>query len=262
MVPDQREPLPAFVDHTPPLPATYHDTLEAGVAALGLALDAAARSIIDGHVRLLLAWTRAINLTAVREPAAVATLHVLDSLAAAGRLRSRRVGRLLDLGSGGGFPGIPLAALLPDAEVTLLEAVGKKARFLETVVAATGLAPRVRVVAMRAEALGAAPSTRGAWDVITARAVASTADLVELAFPLLAPGGSLLAWKRGDIAGELATADRAVTALGGGRLELLANGPELPGLAGHVLVVATRAMSGRVPEAYPRDPAARARRPW
>lgn len=262
MVPDQREPLPALVDATPPLPTTYHDTLDAGASALGLTLDAKARAVIDGHVRLLLAWTRAINLTAVREPSAVATLHVLDSLAAVRWLRARRIGRLLDLGSGGGFPGIPLAALLPDTEVTLLEAVGKKARFLETVVAATGLAPRVRVVTARAEALGAAKATRGGWDAVTARAVASTADLVELAFPLLGPGGSLLAWKRGDLAGELAAADRAVTALGGGRLELPASEPELPGLAGHALVVATRSVAGRVPEAYPRDPAARTRRPW
>ena len=153
---------------------------------------------------------RAINLTAIREPGAVATAHVADSLTALPWLAGRGAPSILDLGSGGGFPGLPLAAALPDTEVLLLEAVAKKARFLDTVVAATGLAERVRVVPARAEALARAPEHRDAWSVVTARAVAATADLVELAFPLLAPGGALVAWKRGDLQAELAAAERAL----------------------------------------------------
>jgi 16S rRNA (guanine527-N7)-methyltransferase len=229
-----------------------------GLAELGLELAADGRTAIDGHVRLLLVWTRAINLTAIREPGLVATGHVIDSLSAVPWLRLHAPARLLDLGSGGGFPGLPLAAAMPGMAVTLAEPVGKKARFLETVVAATGLADRVAVALARAEALAADRSQRGSWPVVTARAVASTADLVELAFPLLAPGGALVAWKRGDLDAELAQADRAIAALGGGRLTVI--DVNATGLPGHRLVVVEP--TGPVPDAYPRDPAARKRRPW
>ena len=254
----EREPLPTRVQDVPTLPPGYADALQQGLGRLGLELDATARAAIDGHVRLLLAWTRAINLTAIREPAAVATAHVVDSLTAVPWLRARGADRILDLGSGGGFPGLPIAAALPAAAVTLVEPIGKKAAFLRAVVEATGLADRVTVAAARAEALAGDPGQRGTWSIVTARAVASTADLVELAFPLLAPGGALVAWKRGDLDLELAAARGAIEALGGGTIEV--RDVAVDQLPGHRLVVATR--TGRVPDAYPRDPGVRRRRPW
>jgi 16S rRNA (guanine527-N7)-methyltransferase len=258
----QREPLPTRVQDTPTLPASYERALVRGLVDLGLdddiGRDPAIRAAIDGHVRLLLAWTRHINLTAIREPSAVATAHVLDSLSALPWLRDRHPERILDLGSGGGYPGLPLAAALPEAAFTLVEPIAKKARFLSAVVEATGLADRVTVLSARAEALAAEPGCRGAWSVVTARAVASTADLVELAFPLLRPGGALLAWKRGDLAAEIAAARRAIDALGGGALEV--HDVIVAGLTDHRLAIATR--TGVVPDAYPRDPTARRRRPW
>jgi 16S rRNA (guanine527-N7)-methyltransferase len=255
----RREPLPTRVRDTPPLPAAYDRELRSGLAALGLHLPPDALATIAGHVRLLLAWTPAINLTAIREPGAVARDHVVDSLTAAPLLRSRGGGRLLDLGSGGGFPGLPLAAALPSIDVALVEPIAKKARFLSTVVEATGLAGRVSVLAARAEELARADDQRERWPIVTARAVAATAGLVELAFPLLLPGGTLIAWKRGDLAAELSAATRAVEALGGGSLDVVEVG--VGGLAGHRLVVVTRG-SGDLPPGYPRDPAARHRRPW
>jgi 16S rRNA (guanine527-N7)-methyltransferase len=246
------------VEATPPLPAAYDDALTTGLADIGVELTTAARVAIDGHVRLLLAWTQAINLTAIRDPAAVAMGHVLDSLSAVPWLRARSPDRILDLGSGGGFPGLPIAAALPGAAVTLLETIRKKTAFLRTVVDATGLADRVAVVTGRAEELATKPTQRGAWSVVTARAVASTADLTELAFPLLEPRGVLVAWKRGDLGAELAAARRAIDALGGGALDV--HDVAIGGLAGHRLVTIRR--TGRVPDVYPRDPAARRRRPW
>ena len=257
MEPD-REPLPTRVQDTPVLPDDYAHALDRGLVELGLALDPDARAAIDGHVRLLLAWTRAINLTAIRDPAAVATGHVLDSLAAVPWLGTRSADRILDLGSGGGYPGLPIATALSGARVTLLEPIRKKAAFLRTVVDATGLADRVDVVAGRAEELATDPIRRDGWSVVTARAVAPAAELVELAFPLLEPGGVLVAWKRGDLGAELAAARRAVDALGGGTL--VVHDVAIDGLAGHRLVTISR--TGRVPDAYPRDPAARRRRPW
>ena len=253
-----REPLPTRVEDTPELPAPYHAALEAGLDALALTLSPVARSAIDGHVRLLLAWTEAINLTGIREPAAIATAHVVDSLAGLGVLRERGIERFIDLGSGGGYPGLPIAAALPAARALLLEPVSKKAGFLSAVATATGLTDTVEAAPVRAEALAADRRHRGRWPGVTVRAVAGLAELVELSFPLLEPGGALVAWKRGDIDIELAAAERAIDALGGGSLDV--RPVEVDGLHGHRLVVATS--RGRVPAAYPRDPGARKRRPW
>jgi 16S rRNA (guanine527-N7)-methyltransferase len=182
----------------------------------------------------------------------------VDSLSALALLRDHGADRSIDLGSGGGYPGLPLAAALPSARTLLLEPIAKKAAFLSVVAAATGLADTVEAAPVRAEALAADPRHRGRWPAVTARAVASLADLVELAFPLLEPGGCLIAWKRGELEPELAAAERAIAALGGGSLEV--QPVEVAGLEGHQLVVATA--RGGAASTYPRDPATRKRRPW
>jgi 16S rRNA (guanine527-N7)-methyltransferase len=188
---------------------------------------------------------------------------VVDSLAAVPLLLARRIDgatidAFLDLGSGGGFPGIPLAAVVTAARATLVESVGKKAAFLATAVEATGLAPRVSVANARSEELALDPLHRERWPVVTVRAVGGLDELVELAFPLLVPGGLLVAWKGGDIVDETAAGLRAVAAMGGGRVEALP--VAVGGLAEHRLVVVTK--RGRTADGYPRDPAARRRRPW
>jgi len=254
-----RAPLPTRVGDLPPLPPAYHAALDHGLARLGLELDRGQRTRIDDHVRLLLAWNPAINLTAIRDPAGIAVRHVLDSLTAVPLLRTRGVERLVDMGSGGGFPGLPLAVAVPLRRALLVESVGKKAAFLRVAIEATAWAGRtsVEVAAGRAESLAASPRERGSWPAVTARAVGTLAELVELAFPLLAPEGCLVAWKRGDLDAELAGARRAIDALGGGTLVVLS--VDLPELLGHCLVVATR--TGAVPAAYPRDPRLRKREP-
>lgn len=253
-----RDPLPTSVDATPPLPAQYGRALEAGLASLGVVLGSAARAAIDGHARLLLAWNAAVNLTAIRDPERVAVLHVVDSLSALAVLRERGIDGFVDIGSGGGYPGLPLAVALPATRTRLVDSVGKKVRFLETAIAATGLGDRVTATTVRVEALARDRAEREAWPAVTARAVAPLAELVELAFPLLVPGGILVAWKRGDLAAELEAAGRAVEGSGRGSLDVI--DPGSPLLPGHRLVVATK--RGPTPDQLPRDPARRRRSPW
>ena len=254
----QREPLPTRVDALPALPADYTHELERALAALGVDLDPAARAEIDGHVRLLLAWNAAVNLTSITDPVAVARLHVADSLAALEMLRAGPHATILDLGSGGGFPGLPLAAALPGSRVLLVDSVAKKATFLDVVLRAVGLADRVSVAAVRVESLRPADPAAG-WDVVTARAVGRLDDLVELSLPVLGPGGRLVAWKRGDLTSELASGGRAAAVLGGS-VPRAHRVPAAAGLPGHVLIVVHK--DRPTPAGYPRDPAARKRGTW
>jgi 16S rRNA (guanine527-N7)-methyltransferase len=269
-----REPLPAHADDLPPLPPSYDEALDDGLRAINLTLAPAVRHAIDDHVRLLMAWNEAINLTAIREPAQIARQHVLDSLAAVAVARELGAPRLLDLGSGGGFPGLPLALAIP-AQALLVDSVAKKTRFLETVVSAVGARASVSVATTRAEALAADPGHRARWPLVTARAVASLADLIELAWPLLEVGGHLVAWKRSPMGDELEAAGRAIATLEGhgapnrgaacrraqpSQLDVRTPPGPVPGLEGHVLVVATKRQ--RVPSRYPRSPAQRKRQPW
>jgi 16S rRNA (guanine527-N7)-methyltransferase len=258
---EPRKPLPTRVEGLAPLSPAYDASLEPGLAAIGVTLDPEQRAAIDAHVRLLLAWNEAINLTAITAPADVAIHHVVDSLTACAVLSSRGVDRLLDLGSGGGFPGLPLAVGARLRQAVLVESVGKKAAFLRA--AADAVMARARgldvvVAAERVEALASDPVHRGRWPAVTARAVGPLADLVELAFPLLQPGGCLVAWKRGDLTAELAAARRAMASLGGGTLHV--DRVEVDGLDGHQLV--TMILEGLVPAGFPRDPRIRRRRPW
>jgi 16S rRNA (guanine527-N7)-methyltransferase len=254
-----RAPLPADADGLPALPPDVTAALDAGLLQLGLGdLGQPARTALADHLRLLLAWTAAINLTSVHDPAEAVQVHTLDALSAVPVLRARSIDAFLDLGSGGGLPGIPLAVALPARRAILVDSTRKKASFLATVVAALGLADRVGVAAERAEVLALDPRHRERWPAVTARAVASLADLVELAFPLLLPGGLLLAWKSGDRAGELADALVAVRALGGGTIEVVPAG--LGRAPDHVLAAVRK--TGPTGRRWPRPPAERRRRPW
>jgi 16S rRNA (guanine527-N7)-methyltransferase len=250
--------LPADATGLPPLPPAFATTLASGLEALRLDLPPAALGAIDVHVRLLLAWNEAINLTGITQPALIATRHVLDSLTAVPLLAAHGPDaplRILDLGSGGGFPGLPLAAAMPAARVTLVDSTGKKARFLEAAVAATELAQRVEVRATRAESLApsAGASARSGWGVVTARAVGSLDRLIELALPLLRVGGRLLAWKSNDIADELAAGARMAMQLGAAA-PIVHPASAVSGLESHRIVEVTKLpMAG----GSPRDPAAR-----
>ena len=252
-----REPLPTSALDLPALPPLFEDTVRTALAELDLQLDATQFAAIDRFVRLLLRWTQAINLTAIREPEAVARDHIVDSLSAVPLLRDLGAAAVLDLGSGGGLPGLPLAIAMPSLRLLLVESVGKKASFLRTAVAAEPtLHGRIEVVAERAEALAMPGRERGRLGVVTVRAVGALAELIELAFPLLAVGGSLVAWKRDPVDLELAAGRNAARALGG---EVTVHDVPVAALAGRRLIRVQKTRP--TPPRFPRSPAERRSRP-
>jgi 16S rRNA (guanine527-N7)-methyltransferase len=200
-------------------------------------------------------WNTHTNLTRITEPGQIVVRHFLDALACAQHW-GEAPRSLADLGSGAGFPGLPLKLLRPTLRLTLVESVGKKAAFLRHIVERLGLT-EVHVLQARAEAVGRDPAHRATYDVVTARAVAELRVLAEYGLPLLREGGRLLAPKGAEIAAECAAAGPALETLGG---RVFAIEPiDLPGHNPHTLVVICK--TGPTPTAYPRAVGVPARRP-
>ncbi len=164
--------------------------LRAGAAALGLELAPEQERQLLDYLALLQKWNRVYNLTAVTDPAAMLTHHILDSLSVVAPLRRQAPGavRLLDVGSGGGLPGVVVAICCPDVQVDCVDTVGKKAAFIQQAAGSLGLR-NLRGVHARAEAV------QGAYDVVASRAFASLADFVRLTRHALRPGGVWMAMK-------------------------------------------------------------------
>lgn len=203
--------------------AALRADLDAGLATLGLAPELA-RPLLD-YLALLQRWNATYNLTAIRDPKQMVTLHLLDSLAMHPYLDG--IATLADLGTGPGLPGIPLALARPELHVTLVESAGKKARFLREAVRSLGLR-NVRVAESRAEAL----DEPGAYDAITARALATLPDILAVGGHLPGPSGRLLAMKG-------VRPDEEIAALPAGWRLRAVHPLQVPGLAAerHLVVV-------------------------
>jgi 16S rRNA (guanine527-N7)-methyltransferase len=161
--------------------------LDDGLAELGLALDEAKRQKLIDYIHLLNKWNKVHNLTAVRDPEEMVTLHLLDSLAVLPHVRANR---LLDVGSGAGLPGIPFAICLPELQVTVMDSSQKKASFMRQAKAELGL-PNLEVECGRVEDY----QPDAPFDVITSRAFSELALFVKLTRHLGTPGGQWLAMK-------------------------------------------------------------------
>ena len=205
-----------------------------------------------------------VNLTAITERADIAHKHFLDSWTAFGARRWSGTERVIDVGSGAGFPGLALRIARPRLRVTLVESVGKKARFLDQTIALLGLGD-VEVRNERAEALGRAEAhgqdRRDRYDVATARAVGTLGQVIEYLLPFLRLGGDALIWK-GRLDRELKGGRAAAIAIGGEIARIvptteLGVGAELPG---RNLVVVRKVRP--TPLRYPRTAAQSRRRPW
>jgi 16S rRNA (guanine527-N7)-methyltransferase len=164
------------------------ESIEAGLAAMGVDVPAGATARMAAHLELVAKWNRVHNLTAVRETDQMVVLHLLDSLSLLPHLGTGE--SLLDVGTGAGFPGIPLALARPELQVTLLDSSRKKCTFLEQAKTELGMT-NVAVACARVETWR--PERR--YDVVASRAFAELSDFVTQARHLVAPGGRLLAMK-------------------------------------------------------------------
>ena len=188
---------------------TPESLLREGLSGWGLAADAAPR-LLEFSDRLL-EKNRVMNLTAITDPVDVVTLHLLDC-AVLLRMEDFRGKRVVDVGPGAGFPGMPLRLLEPDFDLTLLDSLGKRVAFLQEVCNAMAL-QRVTCVHARAEEFAAQERER--FDLAVSRAVAPLNVLCELSLPLVRVGGSFLAMKSVDCGEELQSAKSAISQLGG-----------------------------------------------
>ena len=187
-----------------------------GAGKLGIELDAAQLGRFEGFYQQLVDWNRRINLTSVTEYEEVQTRHFLDSLSVSAAIPAEmlRGARLLDVGSGAGLPGVPLAIAHSELSVTLLEATAKKAAFLEQLVDELEL-DGVDVLTGRAETLAHDVRLRERFDVVASRAVAKLPVLAELTLPFCRVGGLVVAQKARRAEQEIEDAVPAIAELGG-----------------------------------------------
>ena len=214
-----------------------------------------APSQLDQFERFLseiLEWNAKFNLTAIRDPESIRVKHFLDSLTVAIGTGDLNRKTLADVGTGGGFPGIPLKIAFPELKLTLIDSIGKKLKFCERVCALFGWTDVVTLHA-RAEDAGRMAQLRERQDFAVARAVTRLPVLCEYLMPLVTVGGAMLAQKSADCDEEIVSAKKAITLLGGAfesslRFELPGSGGETSGRA---LVVIRKRSS--TPAAYPRQ---------
>ena len=235
------------------------EVLLRGIQRLGLDLGEEQIALFQRYFQELVRWSRRTNLTAITAYGEVQTKHFLDSLTAS-LVIPREVatkGTLMDVGSGAGFPGLPLKILWPDLRVTLVESAGKKAAFLRHIIDTLEL-EGAEVANERAETLGHATHLREAFDIVVSRAVAELNTLAELTLPFCKTGGRVVVQKKSGIEDELKRAEEAISILGGVLEGIKVVDLEEMGEPRWLVVLSKDAES---PSGYPRRPGIPAKRP-
>jgi len=224
---------------------------------LGLHLSRRQLAALALYERELVDWNARFNLTAIRDPQEIHTKHFLDSLTCLLAMREPLPGKLIDIGTGAGFPGIPIKIMLPKMQLTLVESVGKKAEFCRHVAKILDF-HGVEVVQERAEALGQDSNYRERYDWAVARAVAILPVLAEYMLPLVRVGGSMLAMKGESGPAEAHSAEHAIRVLGGHLRQLLP--VTIPGVAEERYLVLIDKVAA-TPGNYPRKVGTPAKHP-
>ncbi|MFW6115769.1 MAG: 16S rRNA (guanine(527)-N(7))-methyltransferase RsmG [Chloroflexota bacterium] len=236
------------------------EPLTRGAGELGISLSDQHLAAFTTCYEALAEWNERFNLTAITDWQAVLIRHFLDSLSCLKAIPQSELSagaRVIDVGTGAGYPGIPLKIVCPGMRLTLLEATRKKVRFLEHLIGELGLND-VWAIHARSEELGQDSAHREQYDWAVARAVAKMPTLAEHLLPLVRVGGAMLAQKGQDAPAEVHDASQAISALGGEVRQLVP--VELRGLAEtRYLVVVDKVAP--TPESYPRRPGIPEKRP-
>jgi 16S rRNA (guanine527-N7)-methyltransferase len=215
---------------------------------LGIQLSGNQLANLNAYESELLSWNRRFNLTAVREPVSIRIKHFLDSFTCIIAMRESPPSRLVDIGTGAGFPGIPLKILMPQCNVSLVESVAKKADFCRHIVDHLQL-EGIEIFNARAEELGHDSRHRQQYDWAVARAVARLPVLMEYLLPLVRIGGRALAQKGEDALAEAHSAEHAIHLLGGRLKQLIT--VNLPGVADERSLIVVDKIAA-TPDRYPR----------
>ena len=235
------------------------EVLLKGIRHLGFDLGQDQALLFQRYFQELVDWNKRVNLTAIIGNREIQAKHFLDSLTVSLVIPKDVLakGTLMDVGSGAGFPGLPLKILCPGLRVTLVESVGKKAAFLRHMTDTLGL-EGVEVRCQRAETLAHDSHLRETFDVVVSRAVAYLSALAELTLPFCKLGGRAIAMKKSDIGDELKGSERAISLLGGALKNIEVVDLDEIGEPRWLVVLTKEAMS---PSRYPRRPGIPAKRP-
>lgn len=225
-------------------------SLQRASLAYGLQLTPEQLQMFTRYYELLLEWNKKMNLTAITDADEVAVKHMIDSLSVYERDLFPQGCRVVDVGTGAGFPGIPLKIMRPDLQVTLLDSLQKRLTFLQAVIDELQLGG-MELVHARAEDASNQPVRREVYQVATSRAVARLNILSELCLPLVAVGGVFIAMKGAQYQEEVADAQRAIQLLGG-KIESV-KPIQLPGISDKRAIICIRKQAV-TPKGYPRRP--------
>lgn len=229
--------------------------LEAVFAGRGISLSPGQMQQLDRYAQLLTEWNQRMNLTAITDPEGILVKHFLDSILPFSLEPLPEGACLIDVGTGAGFPAVPLLIWRPDLQITLLDSLQKRLTFLEEVLAQCALS--ARCIHLRAEDGGRQPDLREQFDAATARAVANLRELSEYCLPYVKPGGAFYALKGGDVKEESENAQKAIQLLGGRMEKSLSY--SLPDGSGRTLVLIKKI--SRTSTKFPRSAAKMAKSP-